>query len=85
VALHEIVGNVGVVAILVAYALLQLGRLDGRGWRYAALNAVGAALILYSLTHAFNQSAFLIESAWLVISLFGIGRVAWERRRGLPK
>lgn len=78
-ALHEIIGNVGVLLILGAYALLQLGRLDGRGWRHAALNAAGAVLILYSLTHAFNQSAFIIEVSWLVISLAGLLRVARER------
>jgi hypothetical protein len=43
------------------------------------LNAVGAGLITLSLCFDFNLSAFLIELAWILISLYGI--VARLRQR----
>ncbi len=76
----DLVGNVGVALIILAYLGLQLERLDGRGLPYSLANAVGAALILVSLYHDFNLSAFVIEIFWIVISLIGVWRWACRRR-----
>jgi paired small multidrug resistance pump len=74
----EAIGLLGVVLILLAYFLLQVGRLRGNALPYQLLNAVGALLLLVSLFYAFNLSAFLMESAWLFVSIYGIVR---NRRR----
>ncbi len=71
----EIVGIVGVLQILLAYFLLQLERLSTKTLTYQLLNAIGAALILYSLCYSFNLPAFVIELCWLLISLYGILRI----------
>lgn len=71
---HDLLGNLGVLFILVTYLLLQLEKIDVSSLLYSALNAAGAGLILYSLLYDFNLSAFLIESAWLAISLYGLVR-----------
>ena len=42
------------------------------GFLYTLANAVGAALILYSLVFDFNLSAVIIETSWLAISLYGM-------------
>ena len=76
---HDLVGNLGVATILGAYLALQLGRLDGQGLAYSALNGIGAALVLVSLWVDFNLSAFVIEACWVAISLFGVAR-AWRSR-----
>lgn len=68
----DALGLIGVVFILVAYVALQFEKLAASDWRYSALNAVGAALILLTLIYDFNMSAFAMEFAWLVISLFGL-------------
>ena len=78
-AWHDWAGGIGVALIIIAYFLLQIGRLEARGIWYSVVNAVGAALILISLSQEFNLSAALIEGFWLVISLFGIG--LYFRRR----
>ena len=70
----DLVGNLGVAAIILAYLGLQLGRLDGRGLTFSVLNAGGAAFILVSLAHDFNLSAFIIEVFWIAISMIGIVR-----------
>lgn len=72
--LHDFAGNVGVAAILSSYLLMQLGRVDARGLLYAAMNALGATLVLVSLTVDFNLSAFIVELAWALISLIGVAR-----------
>ena len=76
---HDVIGVVGVALIVGSYLLLQIGQLEGRGAAYSALNAVGAALVLLSLSVDFNLSAFIIEMFWLAISLMGLA-LAWRRQ-----
>ena len=77
---YDFVGNIGIVFILGSYLLLQLDRLSASDWRYSAANGLGAVLILFSLYFAFNLSAFIIEIAWLVISLFGLLKALRARK-----
>ncbi len=71
---HDFIGNIGVFCILATYLLVQLERISATTQLYSVLNAIGAALVLFSLFYDFNLSAFVIEAAWLLISLFGIAR-----------
>ncbi len=71
---HDLIGNVGVVAILATYALVQVDRIDVRRVGYSVLHALGAGLVTISLIFDFNFSAFLIEVSWFVISIYGIVR-----------
>ncbi len=72
--LHDIVGLIGVAAILSAYFLLQTGRLAAETRRFSVLNGLGAALVLVSLYYDFNLSAFIVEGFWLVFSVIGFVR-----------
>jgi hypothetical protein len=72
------IGMAGVLLILLAYFLLQIGRMRGNALPYQILNAVGATFLLVSLLYEFNLSAFLMELAWLLVSIYGI---AHGRRR----
>lgn len=78
--LHDFVGNIGVLLILASYLLVQLRKLDATGLAYVVSNGAGAILILYSLYFSFNLSAFVIEAAWLLISLIGLGRIFLEKQ-----
>lgn len=77
---YDLAGLAGVVLILAAYLMLQLGRWDGIDLRYTGLNLAGALLIILSLIYEFNLSAFLMEVAWVAISLLGIRRAIALRR-----
>jgi hypothetical protein len=70
----DITGLTGVILIVVAYLLLQLGKLPSSAPAYSVLNALGALLVMVSLYFDFNLSAFLMEAFWFVISLFGLLR-----------
>lgn len=76
----DVVGSAGAAMILLAYALLQLGRLSNERLSYSLLNGFGAMLILVSLTQSFNLAAFIIEAFWVLISLVGIVRWLHSRR-----
>ena len=71
----DLVGNIGVFLILLAYLLLQMDKIYSRSFIYNLSNALGAVLILISLGFKFNLSAFIIEFFWLLISLIGFVRL----------
>ena len=79
-AWYDLVGLGGTLAILVAFFLLQAGRIAGDSLRYQLLNLFGAAGVLVSLWGTFNLSVFLLELAWVAVSLYGIVRSLRRRR-----
>jgi len=80
ISVPDILGIVGVVLILTAYLALQLEKMDPKSVAYSFLNGAGAAFILVSLYFDFNLSAALIESAWLLISIFGLFKAMRSRQ-----
>ncbi len=76
-ATHDLMGNIGVAMVLLTYFLLQTGKLVSSNIWYSLVNTVGAVLVAISLLYDFNLSAFIIEVAWALISLIGIGRYFW--------
>ena len=77
---HDWVGMFGVVVTLAAFLLLQAGRLHGTGLIYQAMNAIGSTAVVLSLLYNFNLSAFIVEAAWVAISIYGMVR-GWRLRR----
>ena len=71
---YDFLGSIGTLLIIGTYLLLQFGKLKSETLAYSLLNASGAGLILISLLHSFNLSAFIVEFFWMLISLFGIGK-----------
>ena len=72
--LHDFLGNLGVVIVLVAYLMLQMEKTSPTSALYSVGNALGAILILVSLMFEFNLSAVVMEAAWLMISIYGLLR-----------
>ena len=70
----DLIGNIGVVVLMITYLMLQLNKLRSDGLAYSLLNAVGASLIILSLRVNFNLSAFIMEVFWVLISFVGIYR-----------
>lgn len=81
---HDALGNVGVALVLVLYFLLQSERIRATSPAFSIANAVGALLILVSLSQEFNLSAFVVEAAWFLISLYGFVRVVILRNSAGP-
>jgi hypothetical protein len=73
-SLLDLVGNTGVVMLIITYLMLQVNKIRSDGLAYSLLNAVGASLIILSLLVNFNLSAFIMEVFWVLISFVGIYR-----------
>lgn len=82
---YDWVGIAGTLMILGAFFLLQAGRVSGTGLIYQLLNLFGAGGVLVSLLGQFNISVFVLEIAWMAISIFGIARTLRSRSAGAPE
>ncbi|MBI5448653.1 MAG: hypothetical protein HY939_08045 [Gammaproteobacteria bacterium] len=80
-SLFDVIGLVGVIITLLAYVLLQVGKMPLRGWYYSFCNALGSFLILISLSEKFNLSAFTMEAIWCFVSVYGIVKVYQEKKK----
>ena len=79
-SLPDILGVIGVLMILAAYAGATSGRLDPKQAPALLLNLGGALLILLSLWFDFNLSAALMEAAWAIVALLGLLRLVSQRK-----
>lgn len=77
--LLNIGGIAGVLMVLVAYAGIHFDWLDPKKVPALLLNLFGSGLILLSMMHAFNLSAFLMEAAWAAMAAFGLIKLIARR------
>jgi hypothetical protein len=71
---------VGAVAILLPFALFQLGRLSPHSAPYLWLNLAGSALLTWA-AWAHEQWGFLIlQGVWTLVTLWSIGKLAGRGR-----
>lgn len=78
---YDWAGYIGVVLVLLAFLLLQAHKLHGNGLIYQLLNVFGSFGVLLSLSFGnHNLPAFVMEAAWVLISVYGIARSARVRR-----
>ena len=77
--LPDIIGLTGVALLLVTYALLQLDRIDPKGFWYSFNNLIVAILVTVSLIYTPNLASIVIEVFWFIISLYGL--IMWNKRK----
>jgi len=75
--LIEAIGWAGALLILLAYALLSTGRIEGRSRAYQWLNLVGAAGFIVNSGYNGAWPSAVLNVVWL-----GIGGVTLWRLRG---
>lgn len=68
-------GICGMVTLLYSYFALQKGLLTEDNYRYLNLNALGSLLMLATTIVEWNLAGFLINAAWLCITLHSIHRL----------
>jgi len=72
IALSDIVGFVGVGLLIVTYAMLQLNKIDPKGFWYSFNNMIVAILVSVSLYYTPNLASWVIEFFWFIISVYGL-------------
>ena len=75
----DFIGLSGVALLIVTYALLQLDKIDPKGFWYSFNNLVVAILVTVSLIYTPNLASIVIEVFWFIISLYGL--VMWNKRK----
>jgi hypothetical protein len=70
----DIVGYIGSGLIVLAYLLLQTGRVHMKSVAYSLINLTGATLLMLSLLVHTNMPSIAIEMFWIAISLYGLCR-----------
>ena len=66
------IGVAGFFVYTLSFALVQLKRLDGNSNRYALMNMTAAAMVLVSLSEAFNPTSALIQVTFMSLGFIGI-------------
>lgn len=77
-SIPDLIGLFGVALLIVTYALLQLDRIDPKGFWYSFNNLIVAILVTVSLIYTPNLASIVIEVFWFIISLYGV--VMYYRR-----
>jgi hypothetical protein len=72
--LYTACGIIGAVCFVVGYFATLQGWFTASDWRFSAVNLLGAALVLVSLTDAWNLPSVVLECFWGVISMYGLVR-----------
>ena len=72
ITLPDLIGFSGVALLIVTYALLQLERIDPKGFWYSFNNLLVAILVTVSLVYTPNLASIVIEVFWFLISLYGV-------------
>lgn len=66
------IGLIGVILVLVAYFMLQVGLWAYHNLWFCLLNILGSIFILISLYYHWNTASVVIEVVWLIISFYGL-------------
>jgi hypothetical protein len=79
--LYDVLGLAGAALFLAAFGGVQFEKLNPHRPPALLMNLSGAVLILISLIHDFNLAAFVLESVWGLISLYGLAKFLIRRRK----
>ncbi|HQX26996.1 MAG TPA: hypothetical protein PKX38_03555 [Alphaproteobacteria bacterium] len=83
--LFSIAGIIGAGMCILAYFLLERGRLSADGMNYYAINGIGALLVLAAALYRYDSGDLGVaiqELCWIAVSLMGISKV-YKAKRGV--
>lgn len=72
ITIPDLIGFSGVALLIVTYAMLQLDKIDPKGFWYSFNNLIVAILVTVSLVYTMNIASMVIEVFWFIISVYGI-------------
>lgn len=71
---YTVCGIVGAGCFVTGYIGTLQGWLAPGGWRFPAINLIGATLVLVSLIDTWNLPSVVLECFWGAISVYGLVR-----------
>lgn len=79
----DIIGWVGAMGVLAAYALVSTGRIAAVSYTYQWLNCVGAVGLAINTYYYTSYPSTALNVVWAGIALFAIGNLLRSRRAAL--
>ena len=73
--IYQFIGWVGVILILLAYALLSLGLLESNTLSYQIINLLGAIAIGIKTLSVKDYQPTVLQVVWGLIALIAIARI----------
>ncbi len=70
--LSQAIGVLGFMIYVGGFFSIQSGLMCGNGICFPVLQVIAASCVLISLTSAYNLAAFMIQTSYIAIGLFGI-------------
>lgn len=70
----DILGWIGAVIILVAYALVSLKKVEGDSVLYQSMNIAASILLVVNTLYWRAYPSLALNAAWIVIGLVALGR-----------
>jgi hypothetical protein len=83
ITIPDLIGFSGVALLIITYAMLQLDKIDPKGFWYSFNNLIVAILVTVSLVYTMNIASMVIEVFWFLISVYGI--VMYFKRKNESK
>lgn len=77
----QILATLGACLVLLAYWTQQRGIFLPTHRLYLSMNLVGASLMTFVAIHDRRLGFILLEGIWALVSLYGLIRISWQRRR----
>ena len=68
----ELIGTFGMVAALIAYALITKGILTARSLAYQLLNIVGGFALIYYSYEKTAWATVALNTTWTAVALYGL-------------
>ena len=80
--LMEIVGWSGAALVLIAYALLSMGKLSGSSPRYQIMNILGSLLLVFYLLWKDAVPSAILNVIWCAIGIYALYGIQRARKQG---
>ena len=71
----DILGWIGAIALLVAYALISAKRVEGDSTGYQLLNLVGSFLLILNTLHYGAYPSSFLNLFWIAVALYALRKV----------
>lgn len=75
------IGMIAPLSLLLAFFLLNLGKLTADHYTYQWMNVIGAAALTYSVISPMNIGVFVTEVLWTLIGVYGVVKIFLKRRK----
>jgi hypothetical protein len=75
----NIIGWLGTILYLIAYALISAKRTEGDAWLYQGMNMIAGTLLVVNTIYLGAYPSAALNIAWVGIAIFTLGRKGWVK------